>query len=95
MQCKAISLVERQKGVNTVQRSSTENHKGAIAIYTLYSKSALLVLNGTVLNSDKTFLDLNQQYWKLHSVNVGETGKRNLLMRYNLISSLLISIQLA
>ena len=53
------SSAESQKGVNDVQRCSVENQKGAIAIEFVMSDSALLVLNGTLLNSDKALVALN------------------------------------
>ena len=46
------SLAENQKGIDTVQQYSFQSQKGAIAI-ALYSNSALLVLNGISLKSDK------------------------------------------
>ena len=57
----AISLAEIHKEVNAVQRAlcSVENQKGAIAIYPLYSNSALLVLNGTSFNNVNALLALN------------------------------------
>ena len=50
---------ESQKGAITIQRCSVENQKGARSPLTLYSDSALLVLNGTSLNIDSALLALN------------------------------------
>ena len=53
------SLVENQKGVDVVQRCSTEDQKGVIAIdFVTESDSALLGLNKT-LNNDNALLALN------------------------------------
>ena len=52
------SLADNQKGIDTVQQYSFQNQKGAIAI-ALYSNSALLVLNGISLKSDKVI----QSFW--------------------------------
>ena len=48
-----MSSVESQKGVIIVQRCSVENQKGAIAVQSVYNDNALLVLDGTSLNSYK------------------------------------------
>ena len=53
-------MAENQKGVITIQGCSTENQ-------TLYSDSALLVLNETSLNSDNALLALN---WRCRKSNI-------------------------
>ena len=73
-----VSSVESQKGAITIQRCSVENQKGTITIqrcsiewlrtrralspWTLYSDSALLVLNGTSLNIYTALLALNWRH---------------------------------
>ena len=52
----SVSSAESQKGINAAQ-CFTENQKGAIAI-DLYSDGAILVLNGTLLNSINALLVL-------------------------------------
>ena len=56
-----ISSVESQKGANNIQRCSDQNQKSrrALSLYKVYSDSALLVLNGTSLNSDSALLAIN------------------------------------
>ena len=55
-----MSSVESQKGAINVQRCSAENQKASITV-NVYSDSALLVFNGTSLNSDNALLAL---YWR-------------------------------
>ena len=57
-----VQSVERQKGVNVVQRCSVENQKGAITVQSLCD-SALLVLNGTSLSSINALLALSWYHW--------------------------------
>ena len=65
-----ICSIENQKGTINIQICSVENQKGIIkyvplrtrrplSLYKVYGNSALLVLNGTSLNSDSTLLALN------------------------------------
>ena len=60
---------ESQKGIITIQRCSVANQKGNIAVQSLWriGDSALLVLNGTLLNSVNALLVLNGTL--LNSVN--------------------------
>ena len=56
-----LSDFESQKGIRGIWSCSTENHKGTIWVlpYKLYGVSALLVLNGTSLNSNNALLVLS------------------------------------
>ena len=56
------SSAENQKDVNADQWYPIENQKGVIAIIIVYSDSALLVINRTLLNSDNALLALN---WRI------------------------------
>ena len=64
------SSAESQKGVNAVQRCSIENQKGALSLYKVYGNNALLVLNGTLLNSVNTLLVLNFLADKIKSLRL-------------------------
>ena len=55
------SSAESQKGFNVLEWCSVENQK-MLSPQTLYSHSALLVLNGSSLNSINTLLALNWWY---------------------------------
>ena len=54
-----ISSVKSQKGINAAKLCPIGNQKSAIAIDIVGSDSALLVLNGTSLNTDRALLALN------------------------------------
>ena len=58
-----VSLAENQKGITYIQQPIFNNiplrTRKALSPKTLYSDSALLILNGTLLNSDNTLLALN------------------------------------
>ena len=56
-----IWSVESQKVVINIQRCSVDNQKGGIAVQG-HCDSALLVLNGTSLNSDNALLVLSRLY---------------------------------
>ena len=57
-----ISSVESQKGLITIQQCSIENQKGAVTVQ-VYGDSALLVLNGILLNRDNALLALIPRYY--------------------------------
>ena len=59
-----ISSVESQKGAINIHWCSVENQKGGIAACTKswYGDTALLVLNGTSLNTDSALLALNWRH---------------------------------
>ena len=52
--------VESQKGIITIPRCFIENQKSDIPLYKVYGDSALLVFNGTSLNSVNALLVLSQ-----------------------------------